>query len=225
MKFSKDTMNKMAKTIRASLKKNNTLPSFVSAKDMDGKKHDLSKKQYAGLFEAQYVFWKNNNRQPNYTSLVSTANNPLVLLTQHYKMSCCPTSLAMASMMLYNYKTEKQCIKALGTDVKVKGTAPSQLINGAKNVGMKVTVIPRNKDSVKNSLKLNRPVIAHIDTSKAKCLGFTSQYGHYVLIGAVSGDYYTVYCPTKGKHKCKSSVLDKAMLKGRDLKYYSVGLA
>ena len=44
-------MNKMAKTIRASLKKNNTLPSFVSAKDMDGKKHDLSKKQYAGLFE------------------------------------------------------------------------------------------------------------------------------------------------------------------------------
>lgn len=56
MKFSKDTMNKMAKTIRASLRKNNTLPSFVTAKDMTGKKHDLNKKTYAGL-----SFYRNTN--------------------------------------------------------------------------------------------------------------------------------------------------------------------
>ena len=225
VRFSKDEMNKASKTIRASLKKNNTLPSFVTMKEMDtGKKKDISKKQYAGLFEANNVFLRNNGRFPNYVTLVSTANNPLVALTQHYKMSCCPTSLAMASQMLYNTKTEEQCIKALGTKVNTTGTSPSMLIDGAKNVGMKVKRIPRNKDAVKNSLAKNMPVIMHIQTKPAKCLNFLKDYGHFIICYGVSGDYYQVMCPTKGKKKCKTSILNKAT-NGRDIGFYSVSLA
>ena len=173
MRFSKNERNKASKTIRASLKKNNTLPSFVTMKDIDkGKKHDLSQKQYAGLFEARNVFWKNHSRQPNYVTLASTSNNPLVSLRQKYPMSCCACSMAMATQLLYDYKTEDQCIKALGTDKYGKGTAPSQLISGAKKLGYTVKQIPRNRDAVKNALKHNMPVIMHILTKPAKCLGF-----------------------------------------------------
>lgn len=218
-------MNKASKEIRASLRKNNTLPTFISMKDMDtGKKHDISKPQYAGLFEAQNVFWKNHSRQPNYTSLVSTANNPLISLRQHYKMSCCPTSLAMATQLLYDYKTENECINALGTQKYTTGTSPSMLINGAKKIGYTVKQIPRNRDAVKNALKLNMPVIMHIQTKPAKCLGFLKDYGHYILCYGLDGDYYKVMCPTKGKHTCKTSILDNAT-GGRSIGYYRVSIA
>ena len=218
-------MNKASKTIRASLKKNNTLPSFVTMKDMDNKKHDMSTKEYAGLFESENVFRIRESRQPNYVTFHSTANNPLVMDYQSYKMSCCPQSLSMASQLLYNYKSENECIKALGTDKYGSGTAPSQLTSNIHKIGMKASVIPRNKVSVSNSIKLHRPVIAHIDTSKASCLGYKSQYGHYILIYGVNGDYYKIADPTKGlKGNCKSSVIDKAMRSGRNLKYYSISL-
>ena len=217
-------MNAAAKTIRASLKKNNTLPSFVTMKDMAGKKHDMSKKQYSGLFEAENKFRIKNGRQPNYVTYVSTANNPLVLDYQSYKMSCCPTSLSMASQLLYNYKSENKCIKALGTKKTTTGTSPSQLVNNAPQLGFKVKQIPRNKDAVANSIKLHKPVIMHIQTKPAKCLDYTGDFGHFILCYAVKGGYYYLMDPTKGKKKCKCSVIDNAT-NGRKIYYYSVGLA
>lgn len=217
-------MNKASKEIRASLRKNNTLPTFITMKDMDnGKKQDMGTKQYAGLFESENVFRIKKGRQPNYTTFHSTANNPLVQDYQNWKMSCCPTSLSMASQILYNYKSESECIKALGTDKTGSGTSPSQLTNNISKVGMKASIIPRNKASVTNSIKLNRPVIAHIDTIKASCLGYARNYGHYILIYGVSGDYYKIADPTKGLKSCKCSTLDNAM-KGRKINYYSISL-
>ena len=222
MRFSKNEMNKASKTIRASLKKNNTLPSFVKMTDMDNKKHDMSTKQYSGLFEAQYVFWIKNNRQPNYTTFHSTASNCLVQDYQSWSMSCCPTSLSMASQLLYNYHTEDQCIKALGTSKTGTGTSPSQLINNAPKIGFKVTQLPRNKSAVQNSLRLSRPVIMHIQTKPTKnCLGYQGDYGHFILCYGITGDYYMIADPTKGIKKCKTSIIDKAT-NGRKIYCYSI---
>ena len=223
-KFSKTVMNAAAKTIRSSLKKNNVLPNFVTMKDMDGKKHELSRKQYAGLFESENVFRIKNNRQPNYVTMKSNANNPLVIDYQSYKMSCCPTSLSMVSQLLYNYHSEDECIKALGTQKNTTGTAPSQLLNNAHKVGFKVQQIPRNKTAVANSTKLNKPVIMHIQTKPAKCLDYSGDFGHFIVCYGLTGDYYMIADPTKGIKTCKTSVMDKAT-NGRKIYYYSVSLA
>ena len=222
-KYSKATMNSIAKTVRNNLKKYNKYPSTVTAKDMDGKKHELSIKQVHGLFEAQYIFWIKNGRQPNFVTYHSTASNPLVMDYQSYSMSCCPTSLSMASQLLYNYKTENKCIKELGTKKTTTGTSPSQLINNAPKLGFKVAQIPRNKQAVTNSLKLKKPVIMHIQTKPAKCLGYTGDYGHFILCYGIDGDYYKLADPTKGLKKCKCSTIDKAT-DGRKIYYYSVAL-
>ena len=223
MRFSKEVMNNTAKTIRANLKKNNTLPTHVTMKDMDGKKHDMSKKQYAGLFENENTFRLSHSRQPNYVTYKNTANNPLVFKHQSWSHSCCCASLCMASMMLYNYKSESKCCEALGTKKTTDGTAPSQLTGNIGKLGMKATIIPRNKNSVKNSLTKNRPVIAHIDSSKATCLDYQSQFGHYILIYGVTGDNYKVADPLRKLTTCKCSTLDNAM-KGRKINYYSISL-
>ena len=223
VRFSKDEMNKASKTIRASLRKNNTLPSSVKMKDMEGKNHNMTKKQYAGLFENENVFRLSHNRQPNYVTYKNTANNPLVFKHQSYSHSCCCASLCMASMMLYNYKSENKCIEELGTKKTTTGTAPSQLVNNIGKLGMVAKVIPRNKNSVSNSLKLNKPVIAHIDSSKASCLNYDSQFGHYILLYGVDGNYYKVADPLRKLTKCKTTILDNAM-KGRKINYYSISL-
>lgn len=228
MRFSKDEMNKASKTIRNSLRKNNIAPSFVTMKDMDtNKKHDLSKKQYAGLFENENTFRINHNRQPNFVTYKNTANNPLVFKHQSYSHSCCPTALSMCSMMLYNYKSEAKCIKELETKKTTTGTPPSNLLNFIGRLGMKATIIPRNKQSVSNSLKLIKPVLWHIDSCKASCLNYSkdekNNFGHYGMIYGVTGDYYKVADPLRGLKKCKTSVLDKAML-NRKINYYAISL-
>lgn len=226
MRFSKDEMNKTAKTIRASLRKNNTLPSFVTMKEMDtGKKKDISKKQYAGLFENNNVFILSHGRSPNYVTYKNTANNPLVFRHQSWSHSCCCASLCMASMMLYNYKSESKCCKELETKKTTSGTPPSNLINYIGRLGMKASIIPRNKQSVQNSLLKNRPVIAHIDSSKASCLNYSKEnnFGHYILIYGVDGNYYKIADPLRKLTKCKTTTLDKAM-EGRKINYYSISL-
>ena len=223
MRFSKEIMNATAKTIRASLRKNNTLPSSVKMKDMEGKSHNMTKKQYAGLFENENVFRLSHNRQPNFVTYKNTANNPLVFKHQSYSHSCCCASLCMASMMLYNYKSENKCIEELGTKKTTTGTAPSQLVNNIGKLGMVAKVIPRNKNSVANSIKLNKPVIAHIDSSKATCLNYDSQFGHYILLYGVDGNYYKVADPLRKLTKCKTTMLDNSM-KGRKINYYSISL-
>ena len=228
MRFSKETMNSAAKTIRKSIKKNNTLPAFVTMKEMDtGKKKEIPQKKYAGLFENENVFRLAHGRQPNYVTYKNTANNPLVFKHQSWSHSCCCASLSMASMMLYNYKSESKCCKELETKKTTTGTPPSNLMNYIDRLGMKATIIPRNKESVSNNLKLVRPVLAHIDSCEAKCLNYDENpnrnFGHWITIYGVSGNYYKIADPLRGLKQCRTTMLDKAML-NRKINYYAISL-
>lgn len=218
-KFSKDMMNDGTERMQKFIKEQKRMPNTLSMKDMDGKQHTLSKAQYAGLYEAQNVFYLKNGRQPNYTTLNSTANNPLVMDYQNDSVSCGPTSLSMAIQMLYSYVSESTCKSKCGTGSN--GTAPADLIAGAKKLGYAMNKISRNSTSVKAQLAIGRPVIAHIDTKPANCLGYINNYGHYVLIYDATSTHYKVADPTKGLKTCKFSILDKAML-NRTINYYGV---
>ena len=223
MKFSKTEMANAAKTLRKNIKDGKGYLSYLTMKDMNGKSHKLTKAQYMGLFEAQNVFIMKNGRYPNYTTLNSTANNPLVMDYQDNGYTCGPTSLSMAIQMLFSYKSEKTCAKECGTVIG-SGTAPDQLISGAKKLGYKLTKISRNKTAVKSALSKGEPVIAHIQTKPATCLGYVGDYGHYILVYGLTNDgYYKIADPTKGIKKCKSSILDHAT-NGRAIHYYRVGL-
>ena len=216
-------MANAAKTLRKNIKNGKGYLSYLTMKDMNGKSHKLTKAQYMGLFEAQNVFIMKNGRYPNYTTLNSTANNPLVMDYQDNGYTCGPTSLSMAIQMLFSYKSEKTCAKECGTVIG-SGTTPDKLINGAKKLGYKLTKISRNKTAVKNALTRGEPVIAHIQTKPATCLGYVGDYGHYILVyGLTSDGYYKIADPTKGIKKCKTSILDNAT-NGRAIHYYRVGI-
>ena len=219
VRFSKNMMNDGTKRMQKFIKEKKRMPNTLFMKDMNGKEHTLSKAQYAGLYEAQNVFYLKHGRQPNYTTLNSTANNPLVMDYQNDSVSCGPASLAMAIQMLYDFVGEKTCKSKCGTGRN--GTAPADLINGAKKLGYAMNKINRNSSSVRTQLQMGRPVIAHIDTKPASCLGYINNYGHYVLIYDITNTYYKVADPTKGLKTCKFSILDKAMLY-RTINYYSV---
>ena len=108
----------------------------------------------------------------------------------------------MAIQCLFSYESEQRCAKACNT-IKGRGTNPSDLINGAKKLGYKLTQISRNKTAVKSALSKAEPVIAHIQTKPARCLGYTGDYGHYILIYGLTNDgQYQIADPTKGIKKC-----------------------
>ena len=215
-------MANAAKTLRKNIKDGKGYLSYLTMTDMNGKKHKLTKAEYMGLFEAQNVFIMKNGRYPNYTTLNSTANNPLVMDYQDKNTTCGPTSLSMAIQCLFGYVSEKKCATACHTGSS--GTDPSNLIAGAKSLGYKVTKISRNKTAVKAALTKAEPVIAHIQTKPATCLGYVGDYGHYILIyGLTSDGYYKIADPTKGIKKCKASNIDHAT-NGRSIHYYRVGI-
>ena len=219
--FSKDEMAKATKTIQKSLKQGKGVPSSILMKAREtGKQVKVDKKHLAGLFEGRNVFIMKNGRYPNYSTLNSVANNPLVMNYQNNSHNCCPASLNMAIQMLYGWKSEKKCAEVLGTNSS--GTAPDQLINNAPKLGYTVKRIGRNYSAVKASLQKGLPVIAHIQTKPASCLGYIGDYGHYILIyGYTSDGYYKIADPTKGLKTCKPSILDRAT-NGRDIGYYQV---
>lgn len=219
--FSKAVMNTTAKILNKAIKDGKGYLSSVTMKDMNGKSHKIDKAHYMGLFEAQNVFILKHGRYPNYVTLNSTSSNPLVIDYQNTAYNCCPTSLSMASQMLFNYKSEQTCVKALGT-VQGSGTDPSKLVANAPKLGFTVSKIARNFSTVKKALQKGYPVIAHIQTKPAKCLGYTGDYGHYILIyGYTKEGYYKIADPTKGLKTCSPSILDKAT-NGRSIYYYSV---
>ena len=223
-KFSKAVMQSTAKTINKSLKDGKGYPSTVTMKDMNGKTHKLDKSHYMGLYEAQNVFIVKHGRYPNYTTLNSTANTCLAIDYQNNGYTCCPTSLSMASQLLFNYKSESECARKLGT-VYGSGTDPSKLIANAPKLGFKVERMSRNFTNVKKSLLKGYPVIIHYETgggTKPSCMGFINNYGHYALIYSYTNDgYYRIADPTKGIKKCKASAIDKAT-NGRSIYYYSI---
>ena len=115
VKFMNDAIVKASKTIQKSIKEGKGLPASISMKDSEGKTHKLDKKQYNGLFESRNVFILKNGRVPNYVTLNSTANNPLVMNYQDSSTTCGPTSLSMAVQMLYGNVSEAEFKKACKT--------------------------------------------------------------------------------------------------------------
>lgn len=219
-KFLKNEMENASKKIRESIKEGKGLPKIVKMKDSGGKVHELNRSMYAGLFEAQNIFIRKHGRYPHYVTLNSEANNPLVLDYQDNKYNCCPTSVSMASQMLYDNVSEAKCARVLGTNTN--GTSPDKLMTNIKKLGMKASIIGRNAKSVRKSLGYGKPVVAHIQTKPATCLNYVNDYGHYILIYSVTATcLYKVADPTKGLKTCKPAVLDKAT-NGREIHYYSI---
>ena len=221
VKFMNDAIVKASKTLRKSVKEGKGLPSSLSIKDSNGKTHKLSKVQYLGLFQQRNIFTLKNGRYPKYiSSLVKCGTLPVAMNYQDNGYTCCPTSFSMATMCLYGYRSEKKCAEVLGT-VYGSGTSPSDLVANAPKLGYQAIPIKRNYDSVLKSLQKGRPVIAHIQTKPATCLGYKGDYGHYILIYWCKKGVYFIADPTKGIVKCKASILDKAT-NGRNIKYYSI---
>lgn len=208
------------KRIRAFIKKYHRLPNYVTFKTQQGKEINLTKKQYCGLFQGYMLFCQKHGREPNYLTYTSDSNWPLVVNYQDDKYSCCPTSLQMCMMYLFEWKPEATVKKALGTNKN--GTSPTQLVNNAKKLGYKVTPIPRTFKAVKEALDNYQPVIMQIETKSAgPCLGFQKSYGHYIMCFHSDTNKYWVIDPTKGKHTCNSTVLNKAT-GGGNRKFYKV---
>ncbi len=221
VKFLKAEIVKTAKILRKNIKEGKGLPKSIKMNDSNNKTHTLKITEYLGVFQQRNIFILKNGRAPNYVQLNSTCSTlPIAMNYQDNGYTCCPTSLSMASMCLFGYVSESKASKTLGT-VYGSGTSPSDLINNAHKLGYKVTKIGRNYKSVLNSLQKGKPVIAHIQTKPATCLGFKGDYGHYVLIYWCKNKKYYVADPTKGIKKCSASILDKAT-NGRSIHYYSV---
>ena len=224
MRFNKDEVLKTAKTIRNNIKNGKGLPNKVMMKNSDGKMTSLSKTEYLGLYQQRNIFRLRNGREPNFVQLNSKCGTlPVAMNYQDNGYTCCPTSLSMATMCLFGYKSESECAKTLGT-VYGSGTSPSDLVANAPKLGYTAKRIKRNYESVLASLQKGRPIVAHIQTRNATCLGYRGDYGHYVLIYWCKDGYYYIADPTKGIHKCKSTILDKAT-NGRDIGYYSINIA
>ena len=225
-RFTKSTMEIAAQQIQSSISANRGLPSAINMIATDNKTYTLSKPEYAGLFESRNVYFRTHGRYPNYVTMNSTANNPVVSFYQSTGYTCGPRSLANAIMGLYGKcggtNFESECAKALGTGKN--GTNPSSIIPGAKKLGYTATIIERNGTAVRNSLDLGKPVLVHLQTggsTKPSCLGYRNNYGHYVLIYAYSGDYYKVLDPSKGLKTCTSDSINHAT-NGRAINYYSI---
>ena len=223
IRFSKAEMTKAMNTVKANVKQGKGQPKQIKMTDMDGKKRTLTQKQYCGLFDNQAKFFIHNSRLPNYTSYLYDSPTGFVGQEQPNGWTCGSTSLANASTQILNYKTEKQCRNACKTTTN--GTTPSNLINGAEKLGMKVEKINRTYNAVKSAINKGYSVIAHIETggaTKPTCLGFHQNFGHWISIYNVTSDYkFKVYDPTKTYKTCNANQIIKAT-NGRQIYFYQV---
>ena len=223
LRFSKAMLQDGAKRMNRWLKKEQYYPNWLLMKDTNSKEHKLTPKQYCGLYENVNIFLIKNGRWPNYATLDHTANNPLVMDYQNVNYTCCPTSLSMASQLLWNYHSEQECAKALGTSPG-SGTSPDQLINNAGKLGFKIIPIKRDSTEVKKYLKKKYPVICHWQTGQTKkCKGdYIGNFGHYGLIWNTTSTEYVVADPSKGvNRKYKYACLNNAN-QGYRQNYYVV---
>lgn len=218
-RFNKKEYTDARKRIRTFIKKNHRLPNYVNFKTQEGKTLNLNKREYCGLFQGYNQFYQKHGREPNYLTLNTEASLPLILNYQDDKYSCCPASLQMALMFLFDYKYESYIKKTLGTSTN--GTSPTQLINGAKKLGYKVIRIDREFKQVKKALDQYKPVMMHIQTKPAKCLGYVNDYGHWILCYKAQDNNYYIADPTKGFKKCNMNTINKAT-NGRNIYYYTV---
>lgn len=223
IKFSKAVMQKAMKQVKASVKNGKGQPSSIKMTAMNGKTYSMKRKQYCGLFDNQAKFFIHNSRMPNYCSYLYDSPTGFVGQEQPNGWTCGSTSLANASTQILTYKTELQCRKACGTTTN--GTTPSNLIKGAEKLGMKMEKINRTFIAVKKAIDKGYSVIAHIETggaTKPTCLGFQSNFGHWISIYNYTGDYkFKVYDPTKGYHTCNANQIINAT-NSRAIYFYQV---
>lgn len=149
-----------------------------------------------------------------------TVYNPIRIKYQPNSYTCGPTSLSMCSQILGNEVSINSFSNACYTDAS--GTAPSDLIAGARKLGFKVTAIGRSYDAVKKAIDAGKPVIAHVMTITMSCLGWQGNYGHYVVIYDYDDGYYHVADPTKGIAWCYKDQVDYATRGYEGIQYYSV---
>lgn len=223
IKFSKKQLLDGEKRLYEWLKRGTGHAGYLTLTDTNGKKRKLFSKEYNGLYESMNMFRLNNGRDPNYVVLNTKANNPLVFDRQNTSYNCCPTSLSMASQLLFHYKSEQECNKALGTS-PTSGTSPQQLIDNARKLGFKAVPIERTAKNVKNSLKKGFPVIVHFQTNQTHdCKGeYIGSFGHYSLCWATTDTEYIIADPAKGVNKkYKFPCLNNAN-KGYRNNYYSI---
>ena len=218
-RFNKPEYTDARKRIRTFIKANHRLPNYCQFKNQQGKYDRLDKAEYCGLFQGYNQFYQKHGREPNYLTLNSKASLPLILNYQDDKYSCCPASLQMALMFLFDYQYESKIKKTLGTTTN--GTSPEKLINGAKKLGYKITRIDREFRLVKKALDQYKPVMMHIQTRPAKCLGYVNDYGHWVLCYKTGDNKYYIADPTKGFKVCNFQTINRAT-NGRKIYYYTV---
>ena len=208
------------KRIRKFIKEHHRLPKHCNFKNDTGKIDNLTRREYCGLFQGYMQFYLKHGREPNYLTLNSEATYPLVINYQDDKYSCGVASLQMCLQFLFDYKYESYIKKTLGTNKN--GTTPTQLIEGAKKLGYKVTPIPREFKEVKKALDNYCPVILQIETKSAgNCLSYRNSYGHYIMCYKADTNKYYVLDPTKGPKVCNSTTLNKAT-GGGNRKFYKV---
>ena len=221
-RYNKPEYNDARKRIRRFIKEHQRLPKYCKFKNTNNRIDRLTRKEYCGLFQGYMQFYQKHGREPNYLTLNNTATYPMILNYQDDKYSCCPASLQMALMFLFDYKYESYLKKTLGTTTN--GTSPDKLITGAKKLGYKVTRIDRNFKLVKKALEEYKPVLIHLQTKPAKCLNYLNDYGHWVLCYKVGDNTYYIADPTKGFKVCNMNTINKAT-NGRSIYYYTVEIS
>ena len=219
-RYNKPEYTDARKRIRAFIKEHHRLPKYCKFKNQQGRIDRLTRREYCGLFQGYMQFYLKHGREANYLTLNSEATYPLVINYQDDPYSCGVASLQMCLQFLFDYKYESYIKKTLGTNKS--GTTPAQLIEGAKKLGYKVTVIPREFKEVKKALDSYSPVILQIETKSAgNCLGYKNSYGHYIMCYKADTNKYYVMDPTKGPKVCNSTTLNKAT-GGGNRKFYKV---
>ena len=179
-RYNKNEYTDARKRIRRFIKEHHRLPKYCNFKNQQGQIDRLTRREYCGLFQGYMQFYLKHGREPNYLTLNSEATYPLVINYQDDPYSCGVASLQMCLQFLSDYQYESKIKKTLGTNKN--GTTPAQLINGAKKLGYKVTVIPREFKEVKKALDNYSPVILQIETKSAgNCLSYKNSYGHYIM--------------------------------------------
>ena len=224
IRFSKAEMQKAMKEVKKRVKLGAGQPAKVRMVDMNGKAHDMTKKQYCGLFDNQAKFFMDRGRYPAYTTYLYDTNTPFVGVPQKFDYNCGSSTLANASTQVLCYAHEVQCRRACGT-AKGKGTSPAQLIAGAKKLGMQVIRINRTFNAVKSELAKGHSVIAHIQTGDPDlkgCVEYKSDFGHWISIYDTTSDYkFKIFDPARTYKTCNANKIIKAT-GGRSIYFYAV---
>jgi len=218
-KFLKADLKAAWKTLRNNIK-NGKGYSKLKIKDSDGKIHKLTRKQYFGLLQQWNLYAYNHGRYPNYVTYVGKSKVPIIQNYQDNAYNCACASFNMCVQGFGEWINEGDIARTFNTSYD--GTSPDDMIAGAKKLGYKMEVIPRNLEGVKAAKDKGYGIIAHIDTKKTPCLGYLNNYGHYICIARVTkANNYRVYDPTKGVMSVKPSCIDNGMW-DRIINYYSV---